>query len=442
MQHPRRGSVLVSACLVSVALLAAACTPVPPRQVVAPPGTRAEGTIEFWHFFTDREADAIQQVVDRFHEKFPQVKVIVRAGQDDEKTTQAIAAGQGPDVALSGTTDNVGKFCSTGAWQNLTPYLDRDHVDLSDVPRPVQDYTAYDGLRCAMPLLADAYGLYYNKRLFAAAGISGPPKTLSELTDDAKRLTQRNPDGSIKVAGFDPLSGFYENSVAHFAAMAGAKWLDGDGRAVLGTDPAWQELLTWQKGLTDFYGYEALQKFQSGFGDEGSADNAWEKGQVAMNLDGEWRIASIAADNPPNLDWGVAPMPVADSKASTYGSGYVVGNVIGISRNSRNAEAAWQFVKFLTTNTDSVVALANGIKNVPTLTSALRSPDLSADTNFKVFLDIFANPRSSTSPLSVNGTAYQDTAQNFVNSWQAGKVRNLGAGLRHLDDDINQALDG
>jgi multiple sugar transport system substrate-binding protein len=88
------------------------------------------------------------------------------------------------------------------------------------------------------------------------------------------------------------------------------------------------------------------------------------------------------------------------------------------------------------------VALANGIKNVPTLDSALRSPSLSTDANFTVFLQIFANPKSSTSPLSVNGTAYQDTAQNFVNDWQAGKVHNLAAGLRRLDDDINQALDG
>lgn len=115
----------------------------------------------------------------------------------------------------------------------------------------------------------------------------------------------------------------------------GARWVDDDGRALLGTDPAWRQLLTWQKGLVDFYGYGALQKFQSGFGDEGSADNAWEKGQVAMNIDGDWRIASIAADKPPGLDWGVAPMPVSDDKASLYGGGYVVGNVIGVSRNSR-----------------------------------------------------------------------------------------------------------
>jgi multiple sugar transport system substrate-binding protein len=441
MHQRLRGSSVAVACLTSLTLLATGCVPTPPRQVIAPPGTVASGTIEFWHFFTDREADEIQQVVDEFQARFPKIKVVVKSGQDDDKTTQAIGAGQGPDVALSGTTDNVGQFCSTGAWQDLTPYIARDNVDLGDIPQAVQDYTTFDGKRCAMPLLADAYGLYYNKRLFAAAGITAPPKTLSELSEDARKLTQRNGDGSFRTIGFNPLSGYYENSVAHFAAMAGAKWFDADGRSVVGTDASWRTVLAWQKDLIDYYGYDNLQKFQSSFGDEFSADNAFEKGQVAMNVDGEWRIASIDADQPANLEWGVAPLPVADNKPELYGSGFVIGNVIGVSRNSRNAEAAWQFIKYLTTNTQSVVKLANGIKNVPTLISALKSPDLSADANFKVFLNIFGNQKSSTSPLSGTGTAYQDTAQDFVNEWQAGKVDNLSAALRGLDDRINQAVD-
>ena len=79
---------------------------------------------------------------------------------------------------------------------------------------------------------------------------------------------------------------------------------------------------------------------------------------------------------------------------------------------------------------------------MPTLKSALKSPNLSLDPNFKTFLDVFANPKSSTSPLSGAGTAYQDTAQNFINDWQAGKVKDLNGGLQKLDSDINTALGG
>jgi multiple sugar transport system substrate-binding protein len=192
----------------------------------------------------------------------------------------------------------------------------------------------------------------------------------------------------------------------------------------------------------DFYGYDKINKFQSSFGDEFSADNAFEKGQVAMNIDGEWRIASIAADAPKGLDWGVAPLPVLDSKPELYGAGYVSGNVIGVSRNSKNPEAAWQFIKYLTTNTDSVVKLANGIKNVPTLNSALKSPDLTADDKFKVFLDVFSNPKSSTTPPCTCGTAYQDAVSQFLTDWQSGKVKDLPGALKKLDDTVNQAIGG
>jgi multiple sugar transport system substrate-binding protein len=438
--HLRRPRI-VGALAAGVALLAAAaCTPsTSASKPIASPGVEASGTITFWHFFTDRESAAIQGVVNDFQASHPKIKVIVKDGQDDDKMTTAIAAGGGPDVGLSYSTDIVGKFCQSGAWQDLTSYLKRDKIDLSQIPSPVLNYTQYNGKRCTMPFLNDAYGIYYNKAMFAAAGIADPPKTLDELTADAKKLTKLNPDGSIKVAGFDPAFGVYENSAAHFAPMTGAKWLTNDGKSAIGTDPAWQELLTWQKSLVDWFGYNKLTKFNASFGDEFSAQNAFEAGKLAINMDGEWRIASIAADKS-TVDYAVAPMPVAADKSTLYGSGYITGNVIGISRGSKNPEAAWQFIKYLTTNTDAMVKLANGIKNVPTLTPALNSPNLSADANFKLFLQISANPATSTTPPSGAGTTYQDDMQAFLDKWQAGKVRNLGTGLTQLDSQINQAL--
>ena len=41
----------------------------------------------------------------------------------------------------------------------------------------------------AVPLYSTAYALYYNKALFAQAGISGPPATWADLIADGKKLT-------------------------------------------------------------------------------------------------------------------------------------------------------------------------------------------------------------------------------------------------------------
>ena len=66
MTRIRRGGFLAAACLTAATLAAAGCTPGAKPQQVASPGVTASGTIQFWHFFTDREADAIQKVVNQF----------------------------------------------------------------------------------------------------------------------------------------------------------------------------------------------------------------------------------------------------------------------------------------------------------------------------------------------------------------------------------------
>ena len=84
---------------------------------------------------------------------------------------------------------------------------------------------------------------------------------MTELAADAKKLTVRNPDGSIKVAGFVPLNLFDELDIADLGHAYGGTWFDSSGKAQLATDPAWAAAFQWQKSLVDWYGYSNLQKF-------------------------------------------------------------------------------------------------------------------------------------------------------------------------------------
>ena len=427
----RAGAVLAAV------VLAAACTPGSSNTGPGAAGVEPSGTIEFWHFFTDRESNEISKVIDDFKAKYPKVTVVVKDGQDDTKMLQAIGAGTGPDVGLSYSTDIVGKFCSTGAWADLKPYLARDKIDLNQFPDTVRSYTEFRGKRCSMPFLADTYGFYYNKAQLAAAGIAAPPKTLTELAGAAKKLTVRKADGTIERAGFLPLWGFYEFSPSHFAPVAGAAWLKSDGTSAIGADPKWQEILRWQKELVDWYGFDNLEKFRASLGDEWSADHAFHKGQVSMMIDGEYRIAFLR-DQAKDLDFGTSPMPALT--ADRYGAGYVTGNVIGISRNAKNPEAAWALIRYLTTDTAPIVKLANGIKNVPTTRAALSSPDLQVDPAFRTFLDIFSHQLTTTTPPSAVGPAYQESFTAFADKWQSGSATDLPAGLKAVDTEINQLI--
>ena len=133
-------------------------------------------------------------------------------------------------------------------------------------------------------------------------------------------------------------------------------------------------------------------------------------------------------------------MPVDGGQASLYGSGYINGTIIGIPKNGKNREAAWQLVKYLTTDNHALAAFSNGIRNVPSTKSAAQSSELKPDPNFATFTKIFAHPKSQTIPITSAGQAYLDTFQSFLAKWQAGKVKDLGSGLREVDKAIDAKL--
>ncbi|MEV6522074.1 ABC transporter substrate-binding protein [Longispora sp. NPDC051575] len=424
-----------TALVLAVALALAGCSSGGDTDKIAAAGQEASGTVEFWHFFTGRESEAIAAAVKDFQTTHPKIKVEVKDSQDDSKMVQAIAGGKGPDIGLSYSTDMVGKLCASGAWRDLSPYIARDKVDMGGYPDLVKQYTEYRGKRCAMPFLADSYGLYVNKTQFAEAGITSVPKTLAELSDAAKKLTKRSADGTIERAGFLPLFGFYENSASHWGPMVGGKWLKSDETSAIGTDPAWKELLKWQKELVDWYGYANLEKFKASLGDEFSADNAFHKGQVSMNVDGEFRAAFLK-DQAPDVKFGVAPLPTLT--AERHGAGYVTGNVIGVSKTAKNPEAAWELIRYLTNDTKAIVGLSNSLRNIPSTKAALAAPDLQLDAEFKVFVDMFNNPNSSTTPPTASGPAYQETFAKWLEEWQAGKATE--AGLAEVDKQVNAVM--
>ena len=366
----------------------------------------------------------------------PNVQVNVVGSINDNKIVAAIRAGNAPDVASSFNSYNVGVYCGTGGWIDLTSLLKQSHISTAQFPAATNYYTQYDGKRCALPLLADTYGLYFNTKLLKAAGIKRPPHTMSELTADAKKLTKRDAKGNLTQVGLDPFIGFYENVPERWVTSFGGKWLDSSKHSILSKDPAWQKWMKWQKQLIDWYGYNKLVRFQAGLGDEFSASNAFETGKLAMNLDGEWRVAFIQAEHP-GLKYGTAPMAVDGAKPGLYGSGYINGTIIGIPRNGHNQAEAWDLVKWLTTNDRALALLSNGLRNVPSTKSSTHSRLLKPDAHFATFLKIFSNPQSTTSPITAAGQAYTNLVQNFATKWQAGQVSDLPGGLKTLDKQLD-----
>ncbi len=433
--------------LTALALLAAACTAgggsSEPVQTLSSNASHAPLTLTVWSNFTSREHKVTTDAMNLAHQKYPWMTIKHVGGKEDAPIERAISGGNPPDVAISFTPDNAAKYCQTGAWQDLNPYLQADKIDKSAVwPSGVSSYTSFENKQCALPMLTDAQGLYYNVDLLKKHGFSQPPKTVSQLTDMAKKLTEYNSDGSIKVAGFVPLFGFYQtqqmpNILAH---AFGAKWYDESLKPTISSDPNWAKMLQWQKSLVDAIGYSKLQKFAASLGgsdSEFSAQNGLETGKIAMMVDGEWRNAFIAADKS-KVNYATAPFPVDDAQADLYGTQMVGGTIAGIPKGVKHPAESWLLLKFMTTDTNYLTTIAHGLKNVPSTFDSLKDPVLQNDPHFKTFMDIFQNPKSNFKPITPIGITDVNLFLTLAQKWQAGKVSDLAGGLKALDSQISK----
>ena len=178
--HGRRRSLALVAVAAFLSFAASACTrssgtAAKRRRAARPPssaGRSRSGTSS-----PTARPTAIQTVVDDFEKANPGVKVDVKSGQDDEKMHPGDRRRASPSTSACRTRPTRSASSARPApSRDLTPYITRDKVDLNQIPDVVRDYTEFEGKRCSMPMLADVYGLYYNKKLLAAAGYTEPPE--------------------------------------------------------------------------------------------------------------------------------------------------------------------------------------------------------------------------------------------------------------------------
>ena len=181
--------------------------------------------------------------------------------------------------------------------------------------------------------------LYYNKADFAAAGITAPPTTWSQLTADAIKLT----DPSAKRWGF-------------YVPMGDAEWISYDWEPVLWGDGGTLLNSAGTKATFDSpAGVEALSTWinlikdkaapAASFASNGSYDggNAFESNAVAMVTDGIWvDFATV----PKGFSYGVAPFPSGSVGPSTN-IGLAVSALFKTTTTQDAAGLA--FIKFLST---------------------------------------------------------------------------------------------
>ncbi len=452
MKRPRTA---LAATATIAALFVTGCTagggganPTPTvASAISTNASHAPTTITVWTFNTlGNEVKAFKDDLATLQTKYPWLTVKFVPGKDDAAYAKAIAAGKPPDVFISTAPDYVGQFCHNGTVLDMTAYLKAANIDVAKTfPAASLVYTQYQGKQCALPLLTDAYGLFYNKTLFAKAGISSPPKTFSELITDAKKLTVKNPDGSIKTYGLVTRTDYDSNANIFTGVHTNANFYDADGKATFGTDPNWIKILELDKTLQDFYGEGNVQKYVGRYQPHtDDASNPFVKGVAAMEYDGEWHVGEIKAEAP-NLDYGVAPFPVPDDQVDRYGVGNTQGTVLYISSHTKHPQEAFFAAQQLTTDTDFLNTLADAVSNIPSTFDSLASWQQASDPHWTPLIAIFKNSGSYYKELTAVGGQDVDAWGTFTQQYEQGKITDLQAALKRFAgqiDTINKQANG
>ena len=340
-------------------------------------GTAAPKTLTYWASNQGASLEFDKKVLQPELDKFKQqtgITVNVEVVPWSDLLNRLLAAatsGKGPDVVNIGNTWSA-SLQATGAF---VPFDDATISTVGGKDRFVPAALASAGAAgkppTAVPLYSLGYALYYNKAMFAAAGISSPPTTWEQLVEDGKKLTRAKQWG-LAVEG----ANLSEN--AHhaftFSQQYGGEWFDSAGKPTFDTP---QNVAAVKRYIDLMAADKIVNPGNAEYAQNQSvADFANHK--AAMLL---WQAvgSSLKAQNMGPEEYGVAPVPFLASPppGGKHVNSMVAGINIAVFKHTRNRDAALQFVKFMTSDDEQVI-LNRTYGSLPSVASVAANPAFAA----------------------------------------------------------------
>lgn len=282
--------------------------------------------LKIWTYLSGNEQKVFEGQIKKY-EKANGVKIeaeFIPFGDYKKQLSVAIGAGSLPDIIMIDNPDHAA-FASMGVFADITDKMNKWDEKDKYFSGPMKS-TMLDGKYYGIPFTSNCLALFYNKKMLAEAG-GQVPKTWDELRTTAKTLTK---NGVFGMAVGSP-----KNEEATFQFMpwmlsAGGTYDKVNSKAVIKAATLWMNLIQ----------DKSMSKETPLWG-QGDAQKQFSAEKVAMFEGGPWMVTQIQQDNP-NLDFGVALIPVDKKEASVLG-----GENLGIVAGSKNIDAAWKFLQFI-----------------------------------------------------------------------------------------------
>jgi len=303
--------------------------------------SQAKTKITYWVINNDPDEQLGKKYAADFMAKNPEIEVdVVRMGEVSEETIAiSVAGGTAPDVCQMGPSLSV-NYAKEGALIPLDSFSDFQTAAM-EASKPADLLAGYkiDGHIYLMPWRGSPILLFCNKTMLDKAGVK-PPKSWEDFVNVAKAVKEKTgywgfatEGGGLQPEGwhrmFDYLE-LYDNTATkgHF--------LSDDGKRAIFAGPA---------------GVEALKVFvdihQAGAAPTSPVtEDLFSNGKAAMTFAGSWKFPGIEDAGVVKLDEvGVVPIPTytGEGPSFTYGDP----RDLAIFQQSKNPDAAWEFVKFI-----------------------------------------------------------------------------------------------
>ncbi len=395
-------------------------------------GSTGDQTLTYWASNQGTSLDNDKEVLTPVLQKFTQetgIKVNLEViGWNDLQTRiqTAITSGQAPDVVNIGNT----WAASLQATDAFLPFDGDAMTAIGGKDKFVPTALATGGKEgtdpTSVPLYGLAYGLYYNKAMFTAAGLQ-PPKTWEDMVAAAKKLTNpaKNQWGMALAAG-----SYTEN--VHFAfinaAQNKADWFNADGKPTFTGDGNVQGVLRY----LDLMQKDKVANPSNAQYDNGTKSvNDFATKKVAMVINQNNADSSIVANGMKAGEYGVVPFP------SPVGGEQVASHVAGINlsvfKNTKHKDAALKFVKYMTDATTQTT-LGKPFSSLPVLKDA--KPVFTTDAaEAATFQDVY-NTKSKPLPLVPAEDQFESTVGKAMNTMFA----KIATGGTVTAEDVKAAL--
>lgn len=256
-------------------------------------------------------------------------------GQAFEKFLNMVQAGDTPDV-VEMPERWLGLYANNGQLQDLGPWMAKWPNTAQLGERATQLGSVVDGKQYMLPYGYYVRALFWNKKLFAQAGIADAPRTMDEFVADSAKISAIPGKYGYCLRG--GAGGFGGVQIFMNTMNDKAGYFNADGTSTFNEPGSVRGLQTlvdlYQKGYApkDSVGW-AFNEIVSGF----------YSGTCAM-LDQDPDALIGIADKMPASDFGVAPLPVGPGGHSYPSLGY---SGWAMFQTSGDKEASWKLISWL-----------------------------------------------------------------------------------------------